>query len=79
MIMGVVFFQNKRLESFTMQNIKRLIPLCSKNDFIKDTIIRLTYSGIKRGATCYVYLNGSSYRDAEGSSQLRSCIHDAKV
>ena len=47
MIMGVVFFQKKSLENDMMQNIKRLIPLCSKNDFIKDTIIRLTYSGIK--------------------------------
>ena len=27
-------------------------------------------------AICYVYLNGSPYRDAEGLSKLRSCLHN---
>ena len=42
-----------------------------KNDYIKDTRICWTCSEIKRRATGYVYLYGSPYRDAEGSSQLR--------
>ena len=50
-----------------------------KNDYIKDTRICRTYSGRKRKATCYVLITGSPYRDAEGSPQLRSCIHDAIV
>ena len=50
-----------------------------KNDYIKDTRIRWTYSGRKRRATGYVYLNGSPYRDAEGLSQLRLCLHDAII
>ena len=39
-----------------------------KNDYIKDAIIRRTYSGRKRKAKGYVLLTGSPYRDAEGSS-----------
>ena len=35
-----------------------------KNYYIKDTIICRTYSGRKRRATCYFYLNGSPYRNA---------------
>ena len=50
-----------------------------KNDYIKDTRIRWKYSGRKRQATGYVYINGSPYRDAKGSSQLRSCFHDAII
>ena len=50
-----------------------------KSNYIKDTIIRQTYSGIKLRVTGYVYLNGSPYRDSEESSQLRSCIHDAMI
>ena len=38
-----------------------------KNDYIKDTRMRRTYSGRKRKATGYVLINGSPYRDAEGS------------
>ena len=45
-----------------------------KNDYIKDTRIRRTYSGRKRKATGYFYITGSPYRDGEGSSQLRFCI-----
>ena len=47
--MGVVFFHNKGLEKFTMQNTKELFKfiLCSKNDYIKDKRIRRTYSGRK--------------------------------
>ena len=50
-----------------------------KNDYIKDTRIRRTYSGRKRKATGYVLITGSPYRDAEGSPQLRSCLHDAII
>ena len=46
---------------------------------IKDTSMLRTYSGIKQRATGYVYLNSSPYRDAEGSSQLRSCLHDTII
>ena len=44
-MMGVVFFQNKSLESDTMQNIKRLfqINIMFKNYYIKDIRIRRTY------------------------------------
>ena len=50
-----------------------------KNDYIKYTRICRTYSGRKRKATGYVYITGSPYRDAEGSSHLRSCLHDAII
>ena len=50
-----------------------------KNDYIKDTRIRPTYSGIKRKATGYVLRTGSPYRDAEGLSQLRSYLNDAII
>ena len=50
-----------------------------KNDYIKDTTIRRTYSGKKRKSTGYVYITGSPYCGAEGSSQLRSCLHDAII
>ena len=36
-------------------------------------------SGRKRKATGFVYLQGSPYCDAEGSSQVRSCLHDAII
>ena len=39
-----------------------------KNNYIKDTIIRRTYSGRKLKAKVYVYKTGSPYCDAEGSS-----------
>ena len=44
---------------------------------IKDTSMLRTYSGIKQRATGYVYLNGSPYCDAKGSSHLRSCLRHA--
>ena len=50
-----------------------------KNDYIKDRRIRRAYSGKKRKATGYVLLTGSKYRDAEGSSHHRSCLHDAII
>ena len=50
-----------------------------KNDYIKDTRIRQTCSGRKQKATCYILLTGSPYRDAEGSSQVRSCLHDSII
>ena len=50
-----------------------------KNDSIKDTRIRQTYSGRKIKATGYVCITGSPYRDAEWSSQLRSYLHYAII
>ena len=50
-----------------------------KHEYKKDTRIRQTYSGRKRKATGYVLLTGSPYRDAEISSQLRSCLHYAII
>ena len=47
-----------------------------KIDYIKDTRICWKYSGRKWRATFFVYLKGSPYIDAEGSSQIRSCLHD---
>ena len=46
-----------------------------KHEYIKDTRIRRIYSGRKRKATGYILLSGAPYRDAEGSPQLRSCLH----
>ena len=43
---------------------------------MKDTIIRWTYSIRKLRATGFMYLKGSLHLDAEGTSQLRSWIHD---
>ena len=37
-----------------------------KDDYIKYTRIRRSYSGRKQRATGYFYLNGSPYHDAEG-------------
>ena len=37
------------------------------------------YSGRKRNITGLVYLQGLPYRDAEGSSHLRSYLHDAII
>ena len=48
-----------------------------KHDYKKDTRICQTYSGRKRKAPGYILITGSPYRDAEGSPQLRSCLHDA--
>ena len=50
-----------------------------KNVYIKFTRIRWTYSGRKRRATGYVSLKVSPYHDAEGSSQLRLCLHDTII
>ena len=50
-----------------------------KNYYIKDTRIHQTYSVRKRRAAGYVYLNSSPYSDAEGSSQLISCLHDSII
>ena len=47
-----------------------------KNDYIKDTRIRRTYSGRKRKATGYILITGSLYRDAQGLSHLISCLYD---
>ena len=33
----------------------------------------------KKKATGFVCLQGSPYHDAEGSSQLRSCLHDSTI
>ena len=53
--------------------------ICYENIYIKDKRIRRTYSGRKRNATGYDYIAGSPYRDAEGLSKLRSCLHDAII
>ena len=50
-----------------------------KNDYIKDTRIRRKYSERKGKAKGYVLITGSPYRDAEGLSQLRFCLHDAII
>ena len=39
----------------------------------------MVYSGIKLKATGFVYLQGLPYIDAEVSSKLKSCIHDAII
>ena len=41
--------------------------------------MRRTNSGRKRKATGHVLIIGQPYRDAEVSSQLRSCLRDAIV
>ena len=38
--------------------------------------MRWVYSGRKLKAASFVYIQGSLYRDVEGSSQLWSCLHD---
>ena len=50
-----------------------------KNDFIKDTRTRPTYSGRKQKATGCLLITGSPYCDDEGSSHLRSCLRDAII
>ena len=79
---GVVFFQNKNVRkiynSKYQQNDSNLYYVL-KNDYITNTRIRPTYSGRKRRATGYVYLNGSPYRDDEGLSQLKFCLHDVII
>ena len=81
MMMGVVFFKQKVRKRYNEKYQKtysnRYYVL--KNDYIKDTILLLTYLGRKRRATRYVYLDGSPYRDAEGSSHIRSCLRDAII
>ena len=81
MMMGVVFFPKKVRTLYNSKYKKtssnRYYVL--KSDYIKDTRIRQTYSGIKLRGKGYVYLNGSPYRDAEVSSQLRLCLNDAII
>ena len=48
-------------------------------DYIKDMRIHQTYSVRKRKDTGFVYLKGSPYCDSGGSSNLRSCLHDAMI
>ena len=50
-----------------------------KDDYIKDTGMRPTYSGWILRATGYMYRKGSPYRYAEGLPQLRLCLHDAII
>ena len=50
-----------------------------KNDFIKDTRTRQTYSRRKRKATYYVLITGSPYLDAEVYPHHRSFLHDAII
>ena len=41
--------------------------------------MRRTYPGRKRKSIGCVLITGSPYRDAEGSPQHRSCLHDAII
>ena len=41
--------------------------------------MRQIYSGRKQNSTGYFFITGSPYRDAEGSPQHRSCLHDAII
>ena len=47
--------------------------------YIKDKIIQRVYSGRKQKSKVFVCHQGSSYHDAEISSQLISCLHDAII
>ena len=76
--MEVVFFQ-KNVRKLYNEKYKAKYSNWNyvfDRDYIKDTRIRRVHSGRKRKATGFVYLKGSPYRDADGSSQLRSCRHD---
>ena len=77
--MGVVFFQKKvrKLynENFHATYANRNFVL--NRDYIIDKRICRVYSGRKQKATGFVYTQSSPYRNAEGSSQLGSFIHDA--
>ena len=80
--MGVLFFQKQRVRNLYNAKYQKTYSnqyYVLKNDFIKDTIIRRTYSGRKRRDTGFVYLKVSPYRDAEGSSHLRLCLRDAII
>ena len=82
MMMGMVFFQNKRFKSIQWKISKDIYTnwyYVLENDYIKDTRIGTTYSLRKGRATGYVDLNGSPYCDAEGSLQIRSCLHGAMI
>ena len=35
--------------------------------------------GRKRKPTGYIFLSGSGFREAEGNSKMRSCLHDAVI
>ena len=59
----------------TYGNIRHVLS----EPYIKDAIIRGVYSGRKQTAMGFVYLQGSPYPDAEGSSHIRSCLHDAVI
>ena len=47
--------------------------------YIKYTRIWRLYSGRKRKATGFFYIQGSPYCDTERSSHLRWCLHDAII
>ena len=69
----------RKLYSAKYQNTYSIIYYFAKNNFIKDKRTHQTNSGIKQRITVYVYLNGSPYPNAEGSPQLRECLHDANI
>ena len=48
-------------------------------DHLKDMGKHWKYSGRKRKATGFAYLEGSPYCDAEGSSNLRPFNHDSVI
>ena len=81
MVMEVELSPNYWLERSTIKNIKKYSNnyYVLKNDDIKDTRMRRTYSGRKQKATGFVYLKDSPCCDAEVSSQIISCLHDAII
>ena len=79
---GSIIFPKKKVRN--IQNEKYYVAYATRNfvlerEYIKDTRIRRVYSGRKQKATGFVYLQGSPYRDSEGSSQLISCLNYAII
>ena len=66
-MMGVVFFQKKIRKIYNEKYQKTYSDryYVLKNDYIKYTRICRKYSGRKIRATGYVYLKGSTDRDAK--------------
>ena len=82
MMMGVLFFQKKQVRNEYNKKYQKTYSnryYVLKYDYIKDKRIRRTYSGRKRRSIGYVYHKGLRYRDAEGSSYLRSYINDTII
>ena len=66
--MGVLFFQKQKdikLYTRKYQDTRGKISFSVSAQFLKDTIIGKVYSGRKLKATCFIYIQGSQYCDAE--------------